>query len=489
MTAPTPPAADTPTPTTPRRRVRLDAQPVPATARRKESGAFTVKFTPKNVFTFEPDPDGGQRMYRDSQLPGFVLVVGKTARSFGVHRRIKGSKTPVYRVIGKVEHWTTEKARERATDMIRDMTRGIDPREVERAEQEARDAKRRETERLSRTLREVVTEYQRVREMRASTITQFAWLFGTAPDAKARKVRGPFVEWMDRPVAEITREAVSAKFESIRAGVAKRHEARRKADPSIPPKPDAGKSMANGAMIVLRAVCEFARVRRWIEENPVRVIADEGRWHAKKRKTTHIKPHGWRAFMAAIEQVRKDPGSRAGADYVEWLAITGCRKTEAALATFDWVDFEGRTFTIPPEVAKNGQEHVIPLTDRHVQLLKRRYDENEWLDYVFPAPTSPRKPFTEARPIIEKIIKAGAPKFTPHDLRRSFITVAESLELSPYTLARLLNHVSGTSSVTAGYIQVAPERVREAMEKVVAKIAELSAPEVAPLRITNASVA
>lgn len=54
-------------------------------------------------------------------------------------------------------------------------------------------------------------------------------------------------------------------------------------------------------------------------------------------------------------------------------------------------------------------------------------------------------------------------QFTVHDLRRTFITIAESLDIPAYALKRLLNHkMSG--DVTAGYIILDVERLRRPMQ-------------------------
>ena len=50
-----------------------------------------------------------------------------------------------------------------------------------------------------------------------------------------------------------------------------------------------------------------------------------------------------------------------------------------------------------------------------------------------------------------------------HDLRRTFITAAESLDISAYALKRLLNHKM-SNDVTAGYIINDVERLRKPMQ-------------------------
>ncbi|HAU0884427.1 TPA: integrase, partial [Legionella pneumophila] len=55
--------------------------------------------------------------------------------------------------------------------------------------------------------------------------------------------------------------------------------------------------------------------------------------------------------------------------------------------------------------------------------------------------------------------------FTVHDLRRTFATTAESLDLPAYALKRLLNHKMN-NDVTAGYIMRDVERLRKPMQRI-----------------------
>jgi integrase len=71
----------------------------------------------------------------------------------------------------------------------------------------------------------------------------------------------------------------------------------------------------------------------------------------------------------------------------------------------------------------------------------------------------------EPKKWVYKVTKASGIKFGLHDLRRTFTTIAESFDLSMYTLKRLLNHREGRD-VTAGYIVLDVERLRRPMERI-----------------------
>jgi integrase len=81
-----------------------------------------------------------------------------------------------------------------------------------------------------------------------------------------------------------------------------------------------------------------------------------------------------------------------------------------------------------------------------------------------------------------KVIESTGISFSLHDLRRTFTTIAESLDIPAYGLKRLLNHSDG-SDVTAGYIVANVERLREPMQKIADYL--LRAMEVEPTKLSS----
>ena len=78
----------------------------------------------------------------------------------------------------------------------------------------------------------------------------------------------------------------------------------------------------------------------------------------------------------------------------------------------------------------------------------------------------------EQRFALKRSQKATGIRATTHDLRRTFVTVAESCDIPVYALKGLVNHSMG-SDVTAGYVVAGPDRLREPMQKVTDKFKEL----------------
>jgi hypothetical protein len=90
-------------------------------------------------------------------------------------------------------------------------------------------------------------------------------------------------------------------------------------------------------------------------------------------------------------------------------------------------------------------------------------------EFVFPG-TGKKGYISNVRWQLDKIRRETGIKFTVNDLRRTFITIAENLDLSGYTLKRLLNHKIDDSNVTAGYIVTDVERLRNPMQRISDKI-------------------
>jgi len=73
----------------------------------------------------------------------------------------------------------------------------------------------------------------------------------------------------------------------------------------------------------------------------------------------------------------------------------------------------------------------------------------------------------EPKKFVAWVRKESGVHFTIHDLRRSFITYAESLDFGNYTIKALMNHSTANSrDVIEGYLQLSVERLRKPMQKI-----------------------
>lgn len=147
------------------------------------------------------------------------------------------------------------------------------------------------------------------------------------------------------------------------------------------------------------------------------------------------------------------------------------RRNEAATLRWEDVDLESKVVTVRSEIAKNHQEHRLPLSDFLKELLRRRYANRGESEYVFPG-TGCRSHMVDSDHAIQTMAKQIDCSFMPHDLRRTFLTVAERLALPYIVLKKLANH-SGRRDTTFGYIVVEVERLREPMQAITNELLRL----------------
>jgi integrase len=112
-----------------------------------------------------------------------------------------------------------------------------------------------------------------------------------------------------------------------------------------------------------------------------------GKVHAQKRKrersgkSEHFKALPYAELPAFMAKLRANDSVSARA--LEWTILTAARTNETVGAQFSEIDRDKRTWTIPAQRMKAGKEHVIPLSDRSMQLLGARAED----DYLFPGAT------------------------------------------------------------------------------------------------------
>ena len=151
--------------------------------------------------------------------------------------------------------------------------------------------------------------------------------------------------------------------------------------------------------------------------------------------------------------------------------FTGLRRREAAALRWSEVDLAGKTLSIPGNRNKSGRQFNLPLTDYvHDLLVARRAIGRT--EFIFHA-DSKSGHLEHPHYFLTQIAKETGVKISVHDLRRGYITIAESCEISPIALKALVNHSQG-KDVTAGYVQIVVERLRPAAQKVTDRIKSLA---------------
>jgi integrase len=367
--------------------------------------------------------------YRDENLKGFALrVTSSGMKSFVVETRIEGKVKRI--TLGKYGAITVEEARKQAKTLLGQIARGDNPI----AEKKSNKIK-------LMTLDSVFNDYLKARkDLKEFTVTDYK-----------NVLRQVMPDWLNKPLINITREMI-----------AKRH-----AEYGV----TNSKARSNYAMRVLRAVFNFAVHEYQLENgqsiisiNPVEYLSHTRSWFRVDRKSTVIKSHQlaeWHEGLMLLAEQEDYPQAMMWRDYFLLILFTGLRRMEAASLPWKDIDFKARTFTV--QDTKNREIHTLPMSDFLYELFLRR-KQVKTSEFVFPAPSKTGH-IMEPRKAMLKVAELSGVTFTVHDLRRTFATTAESLDLPAYALKRLLNHKM-THDVTAGYIMRDVERLRKPMQRI-----------------------
>jgi integrase len=391
-----------------------------------------------------------KQTYRyDDELRGFGVSVYKGSASFFVEKSVNGKC--IRRTFGRFGVMTVDAARNKARYLLSLLHQGIDPK-VDEAKK-TQDAIRR-----SITLAEVSEQFFSNRSLKRSTALDYRGI-----------LRRYFGDWMLKPIGEISSEMVVCRFSKLAQGTKANHATGAKEIAGHP-------ATANGAFRVLRSICSFAEGQDLLPKNPVDVLSRSRMWRKELRRRERIWDEQFPRFFKALGELRIETPTAStlvGTDYIEFVLFTGLRREEAAGLTWDRVDMDKRTVRF--ENTKNGQDHALPLTDHLFEIVRRRREAcPSGCPWVFPSPAkASRGHLAEPRYIADEIMAKSGLKFRIHDLRRTFISVAEELGIPSYTLKRLLNHASN-GDVTAGYIVSSVDKLRPHMERITDHLLALS---------------
>lgn len=374
-----------------------------------------------------PLPDKGQLIFRDDQLPGFGLRVTPGSKTYVVEARVNGIQRRI--TLGKNGALTPATARKKALRIQAMMAAGRDPI-LEKTRKKI----------IGVTLQEVFDRYLSVRNLKPNTVKMYRYMLPRC-----------LGDWLSLPVVAITRDMVEQRHIELRRTTR---------------QGTSGEAQANTVMHILGTLLNFAAANYEIDEkpiivvNPVKRLSHNRRWYQDRRRQTIVPDHKLPAWYEAVMSLRH----QTIRDYLLLLLFTGLRRNESATLRWDDVDFEANVLTVRAENTKNGKEHRLPLSDFLLELLKRRHAKRASSEFVFPGRGN-KHHIVDSDHVIRGVAETAGCPFMLHDLRRTFLTVAERLALSYVVLKKLANH-SGKNDTTFGYLVIDVERLREPMQKI-----------------------
>jgi integrase len=376
-----------------------------------------------------PTPEKRLRL-RDAGVEGLVLEMAPSgSRTFRVYKKIKGQTSPVTVTLGKYPGMSIENARKQAIEALNRISGGINPNEAERAKRQG-----------DMTLRQVYEDYTALKNLTDSTRTGYKRIIETYLKA-----------YQNKPLNRLTEEVVKKEHRRIT---------------------EASPAQADLVMRFLRALFNFARYEYrglnnafLFEHNPVQILSHQKLWNKVARKHTRLTKGQLPTWFDGLETVRQqgDLFAVSVCDMAKMALLTGLRRNELLSLTWHHVNLKERTYYL--STTKNGDPLELPISDYLYQLLKRRHSLRDDSVFVFNAPNQYGQ-IKEPKKVLAKIVEQSGISFTLHDLRRTFTTTAEAVNVGGYSIKRLLNHRTRRDDVTAGYMVLTPEELREPAQKI-----------------------
>ena len=377
-----------------------------------------INFTKDSVERLKPAES--RYVVGDTKIDSLILRVGPTGiKSYQVYKKLNGKPKRI--TLGRTTELTVEKARNKAKKIIGEMAYSGTDHNADKRLERAKGV----------TLNEVFQDYQVASKLRPNTLAGYKLA-----------VDRDFKDWKDKPFSEITGLMVQQRHKKL----GKESE-----------------TSANKAMRVLRALYNFARDQyedsdghSLFPDNPTRKLKRQ--WNRESRRKGHIAKNQLKNWFEAVQQLpntNKQGYGPLARDYLIFILLTGLRRREATSLLWEDINLKARRFIV--RNPKNHDELWMPLSDYLVDMLKE-LEKTSKGDCPFP--------IEEPRKFIQKVRDDSEVYFTIHDLRRTFITIAESLDIGIYTIKTLVNHRTGQNDVTEGYVQINTERLREPMERI-----------------------
>lgn len=377
-----------------------------------------VALTPSFVANPPNCPEGRLKIdYFDTQLPGFMLEVRATSKCTYYQRyQDRFGRTRQSR-IGPTDAMSLEDARSQARKIRTQTSMGYDP---------LAEAKK---------LKSIpsLSEFVHNKYLPFAKVHKRSW----ETDKKLLETR-ILPLWGERIISEIHRDEVEelqATF--IRVGYKT--------------------STVNRYLALVKYI--FSLAERWevIDKSPAKGVSRLEENNHKERFLSQEETHRLLHELTVCQ-------SRVVPDMIEFLILTGARKSEAGWARWSDVDFERAVWTIP--LSKSGRARHVPLSEAALQVLRRRLNNHS--EYIFPNPKTglPLKHFHNTWDRIRK--RAGLPEVRIHDLRHNFASLLINSGRSLYEVQKLLGHAD--ISTTQRYAHLAQDTLRDATELVSSSI-------------------
>jgi integrase len=190
----------------------------------------------------------------------------------------------------------------------------------------------------------------------------------------------------------------------------------------------------------IEAVFTMAFLRGWCEKaSPCIGVAQE--LGTRRRNVKHRQALPYAEVQQFIETLRDSPATPVTKLAFEWLILTATRSNETRGAAWPEIDEANFKWIIPAErMKKRHKEHVVPLSDRCLEILSQARVLNPDSAFLFPSERT-RRPLSE-RTFTKLLSSLGlTAKTTVHGFRSTFrVWVAEQTDFPREIAEAALSH-------------------------------------------------
>jgi len=336
----------------------------------------------------------------DQQLRGFGCRASKQGTvSFFVMRRPRGSGKSVRIKVGDFLVMPLSEARSRARALLMEMQDGVDPR-IRRTE-EAR--------------AEAVKQASTFAAVAESFIARHIVLKRTARTIEQLIRRELIPRWGERPITAITRADVIALVDEI-------------VDRGYP-------EAARQVFAYARRLFGWAVPRYGLERAPTDHLSTKdliGAKASRKRVLNNLE-------IVLLWRASEGPEAAYYGPYARLLLLLGVRRTELGRAIWGEFDLDAALWTIPPTRMKSDEPHAVPLAAAALKILRALPQNQGYVIGDAPIHYSRAKRQLDAR-ITELNGGKALPRWTWHDLRRSFRTGLSAIGVPPHVAELCIAH-------------------------------------------------
>lgn len=201
----------------------------------------------------------------------------------------------------------------------------------------------------------------------------------------------------------------------------------------------------------IESILDYAKARKWRQgENPA---AWKGHLaltlpaRSKLRKVVHHAALPWRETTDFMSALRAQPG--VGSLALQFAILTAARSGEVRGATWEEIDLEAKTWTIPADRMKAHREHRVPLTAPALEILRQMAVGRAPGELVFLG-QRPGKPLSDMS-LTAVLRRMNRGELTAHGFRSSFRDWCAEATSYPAEMAEMALAHAVSSKVEAAY--------------------------------------